>query len=375
MSHTVAQHPSHKSLKLLSCLTLHSWNGSLVSRSTTPGGGGGGARARAQSESCGARRLSRAGEARITSSCAVLRRFSASSWKMTSQSMLNGLFLPMNAENARIELGCQLPSRNLRRSRAKRMQASASHQVSVPLARPGQRLDLLHRRPFRRCYPVNVQDRFKLQKLSRRGVGGINSPLCKWRLHRAQTAGAHRSSRGPARSNGRANHHRKCLLDRARKIAAGGYSFRTASVSDRLMISTLQRMYRHFYFRLCDIVDTTTLWMPAASTITICVQPHRVAGIREAAAATYLAIVSDYAQCYRGLGTRLTRIRSPNRLALVASRSITQKLLRVPIMPQSARLYGSRVSRNYWTAARISPAATKAFLVAMARYNAAAVEL
>ena len=25
------------------------------------------------------------------------------------------------------------------------------------------------------------------------------------------------------------------------------------------MISTLQRMYRHFYFRLCDIVDTAAL--------------------------------------------------------------------------------------------------------------------
>ena len=25
------------------------------------------------------------------------------------------------------------------------------------------------------------------------------------------------------------------------------------------MISTLQRMYRHFYFRLCDIVDTAGL--------------------------------------------------------------------------------------------------------------------
>jgi hypothetical protein len=36
-------------------------------------------------------------------------------------------------------------------------------------------------------------------------------------------------------------------------------AFRVPSASDRLMISTLQRMYRHFYFRLCDIVDTAAL--------------------------------------------------------------------------------------------------------------------
>ena len=36
-------------------------------------------------------------------------------------------------------------------------------------------------------------------------------------------------------------------------------SFRVAAPEERIMISTLQRMYRHFYFRLCDIVDTKTL--------------------------------------------------------------------------------------------------------------------
>jgi len=39
----------------------------------------------------------------------------------------------------------------------------------------------------------------------------------------------------------------------------GNQAFRVPSVSDRLMISTLQRMYRHFYFRLCDIIDSASL--------------------------------------------------------------------------------------------------------------------
>jgi hypothetical protein len=46
---------------------------------------------------------------------------------------------------------------------------------------------------------------------------------------------------------------------RARTVSIDGRSFRVPHVSDRLMISTLQRMYRHFYFRLCDIVDSAGL--------------------------------------------------------------------------------------------------------------------
>src|ERR1041385_9223665 len=46
---------------------------------------------------------------------------------------------------------------------------------------------------------------------------------------------------------------------RAVAVQRAQYGFRVASPEDRLMISTLQRMYRHFYFRLCDIVDSAQL--------------------------------------------------------------------------------------------------------------------
>ena len=49
------------------------------------------------------------------------------------------------------------------------------------------------------------------------------------------------------------------LVRRARVVQVGTHMFRVPAVSDRLMISTLQRMYRHFYFRLCDIVDSASL--------------------------------------------------------------------------------------------------------------------
>ncbi|HEV2272802.1 MAG TPA: hypothetical protein VGR96_01480, partial [Acidobacteriaceae bacterium] len=49
------------------------------------------------------------------------------------------------------------------------------------------------------------------------------------------------------------------IAGRARQVLIEDRTYRVAAVSDRLMISTLQRMYRHFYFRLCDIVDTAEL--------------------------------------------------------------------------------------------------------------------
>ncbi len=34
-----------------------------------------------------------------------------------------------------------------------------------------------------------------------------------------------------------------------------GYNFRVSATEDRIVISTLQRMFRHFYIRLCDVIE------------------------------------------------------------------------------------------------------------------------
>ena len=46
---------------------------------------------------------------------------------------------------------------------------------------------------------------------------------------------------------------------RSRTLEFDGHKFQVPSASDRIMVSTLQRMYRHFYFRLCDVVDSAWL--------------------------------------------------------------------------------------------------------------------
>ncbi len=133
------------------------------------------------------------------------------------------------------------------------------------------------------------------------------------------------------------------LLDRARWALVGRHSFRTASASDRLMISTLQRMYRHFYFRLCDIVDTAALADSNGIDYNNLHSSARNAGIWEGVA-TYLAIVSDYAECYRGLGIDLPQFVLDEARFRGGEIYYAKSFLRVPIMPQSARLYGSQLA-------------------------------
>jgi hypothetical protein len=133
------------------------------------------------------------------------------------------------------------------------------------------------------------------------------------------------------------------LLERTRTIMLGGHPFRVTSVSDRLMISTLQRMYRHFYFRLCDIVDSAALADSGGIDYHDLRFLARIAGIWEGVA-TYLAIVSDYVKSYRGTGLDLPHfVTSAARFGgdrIYYGRGF----LRVPIVPQSARLYGSQLA-------------------------------
>ena len=133
------------------------------------------------------------------------------------------------------------------------------------------------------------------------------------------------------------------LANRARLAPFGTRTFRVPAAADRLMISTMQRMYRHFYFRLCDIVDTAAL----SNTGTIDYEDLRfsakAAGIWKGVA-SYLAIVSDYLAHYRGTGLDLPLfVRDAARFG-GSELHFGRGFLRIPIMPESAKLYGSQLT-------------------------------
>jgi hypothetical protein len=133
------------------------------------------------------------------------------------------------------------------------------------------------------------------------------------------------------------------LAERSRWLMIGNQAFRVPSASDRLMISTLQRMYRHFYFRLCDIVDSAALVEMGGIDFLDLRSSATNAGIWEGVA-IYLVIVSDYVRKYRGSGLDLPHfVRASARFG-GDEVYYAREYLRVPIMPQTARLYGSQLA-------------------------------
>ncbi len=133
------------------------------------------------------------------------------------------------------------------------------------------------------------------------------------------------------------------LARRARSVHIGNHIFRVPAVSDRLMISTLQRMYRHFYFRLCDIVDSAELAETGAIDYEDLRTSAKAAGIWEGVA-TYLVIVSDYVQHYREGALDLPEFVRASAQFGGDKLHFRRDFLRVPIMPESATLYASQLA-------------------------------
>lgn len=133
------------------------------------------------------------------------------------------------------------------------------------------------------------------------------------------------------------------LPARSRVIQVDGYTFRSSSIADRICISTLQRMYRHFYFRLCDVIDTVAIADAEAIDYEGLRVLARSTGIWEGVA-TYLVIVSDYVSKYRGFGLNLPNFVSNDARFRGDQIYYAREFLRVPILPQSAKLYGTQLA-------------------------------
>jgi hypothetical protein len=123
----------------------------------------------------------------------------------------------------------------------------------------------------------------------------------------------------------------------------GGYTFMFPAPEERIIVATLQRMYRHFYFRVCDIVNTAGLVESNELDYAELKKGADLGGIWPGVA-TYLAIVSDYVQQFRGSALHL-----PEAVRHAASFGgdkvyLRGKFIRVPIMPHGAELYTRQVT-------------------------------
>jgi hypothetical protein len=121
-----------------------------------------------------------------------------------------------------------------------------------------------------------------------------------------------------------------------------GYVFRVPAPEDRIVISTLQRMYRHFYIRLCDIVDNARLLDQHLVDFGYLHSLGSAAGLWEGIA-TYLRIISEYVQSYRGTGVPLDSIVTGSAKFGTDQVRFRRDFLRVSILPHSLNLYASEL--------------------------------
>jgi len=133
------------------------------------------------------------------------------------------------------------------------------------------------------------------------------------------------------------------FVTRRTATTVDGLTFLVPAAEERLIIATLQRMYRHFYFRVCDIVNTMQLLEAGELNFDELKRAADLSGIWPGVA-TCLKIVCGYARKYRGAAPELPRD------VLAAARiggeviMVRDKFLRVPVMPNGADLYTRQVA-------------------------------
>ena len=125
--------------------------------------------------------------------------------------------------------------------------------------------------------------------------------------------------------------------------AVGGCTFQVPAPEERAIVATLQRMYRHFYFRVCDIVNTAALLDAGEINFTELRRAAELGGIWQGVA-TYLKIVRDYVEKYRGSAPQL-----PSEVVKAAAFGgeavyVGGRFIRVPIVPNGAKLYTQQVT-------------------------------
>lgn len=136
----------------------------------------------------------------------------------------------------------------------------------------------------------------------------------------------------------------KSLVVRSRPVQISTYDFRVPAPEERLVISTLQRMYRHFYLRLCDVIDNARLVESSGIDYGRLRSLGRSAGLWDGLA-TYLVIVSDYVKSYRGQGLHLPGLVTSDARFGGEAVYFRRNFIRIPLLPHAVGLYASELQR------------------------------
>lgn len=111
---------------------------------------------------------------------------------------------------------------------------------------------------------------------------------------------------------------------------------------ERIVISTLQRMYRHFYIRLCDIANIAALLREDSVDFSELKRTADLGAIWPGVA-TLLSIVVTYVKRYGSEEIRLPQEVIASALTSQKRTYVSKKFVRIPIMPDAAELYTHQI--------------------------------
>lgn len=130
------------------------------------------------------------------------------------------------------------------------------------------------------------------------------------------------------------------VIERSVSKTLNGHRFPVPAPEERILISTLQRMYRHFYFRLCDMADVAALLGTGELDFLELQRGAELGGIWPGVA-SFLVIVANYVQAFGSYvllpGEVLEDARATDLCVQLGG-----DFLRVPMKP-AAGLYGSQL--------------------------------
>jgi hypothetical protein len=143
---------------------------------------------------------------------------------------------------------------------------------------------------------------------------------------------------------GQAGEHTKLaarFISRRRPANCNDYTFLVPAPEERVIAATLQRMYRHLYIRLCDVCNTAGLIEARLLDYAELRAAAEECGIWPGVA-TYLKVVADYVERYRGESLEL-----PANVLASARFGAEKMFLRgkyfwFPVLPQGLALYAQQ---------------------------------
>jgi Uncharacterised nucleotidyltransferase len=130
------------------------------------------------------------------------------------------------------------------------------------------------------------------------------------------------------------------VLERSVTKTVNGRVFPVPAPEERILISTLQRMYRHFYFRLCDMADVAALINSGSVDFAELRRGAELGGIWPGVA-SFLVIVSGYVKAHGGNTNLPSDVVAASYSPELCVR-FRDNFLRVPLGP-AAGLYGSQL--------------------------------